>query len=70
MMKMLKHIKMYCRDHINDNSVYMLVDLKEILTKIHFCTPPELLALIYTTYTQHTDFIFSPNLVPSKVSRQ
>ena len=42
----------------------MLVILKEILTKMYFCMPSKLSAPFYTTYAQHTDFIFGPNLVP------
>ena len=41
----------------------MLVKVKEILTKIHFVCPQTLVP-IYTTSTQHTDFIFCPNLAP------
>ena len=46
----------------------MLVELKEILTKIHFCMPPNLLVPIYTTVTQYTDFIFIHKVSPPKVS--
>ena len=31
---------------------------------MYFCMPPELSVPFSTTYTQHTDFIFGPNLVP------
>ena len=48
----------------------MLVELKEILTKICFCMP-QILAPFYTIYTHHTDFLSGPNLSPfSKVYRQ
>ena len=65
MLKMPTHLKnTHCIDHINEEYVQMLVQLKEILNKIHFCMPPELSAPIYTTSTQHTDFIPGPNLAP------
>ena len=44
----------------------MLVIIKEILTKMYICTPPKFSVPFYTTYTQHTDFIFGPNLVSPK----
>ena len=61
---------MHCTDHRKKtNYVQMLVELKEILTTMYFCTPPELLVPIYTTYTQHADFILA-QVGPPKVSRQ
>ena len=33
---------------------------------MYFCMPPKHLVPFSTTYTQHTDFIFGPNLVPPK----
>ena len=67
---MVHYVKTHSTDYINENYVHMLVQLKEILTKMYFCMPPELSAPIYTTLTQYTDFIFGQNLVTSKVSRQ
>ena len=48
----------------------LLVKIKEILTKATFSYAPKLLAPFYTTYIQHTDLTFGPNLVPTKVPRQ
>ena len=44
----------------------MLVIIKEILTKNVFLYTPKLLVPFYTTYTQHADFLFGPNLVPAR----
>ena len=66
MQKTIKYIKSHCTDHIKIDYVHMLVIIKEILAKNVFSYVPELLAAFYTTYTQHTDFPFGPNLVHSK----
>ena len=48
--------------------VQRLVITIKITTKMYFRTPPELSAPFFTTYTQHTDFIFCTNLAPSSKS--
>ena len=35
---------------------------------MYFCMPPKLSVPFSTTYTQHTDFIFCPNLAPTPQS--
>ena len=45
--------------------VQRLVIIIKVTTKIYFCTPPKLLVPFSTTSTQHTDFIFCPNLAPT-----
>ena len=50
--RMLKCIKIHCTDHINENYVQMLVELKEISNEMHVYKPPEISAPIYTTFTQ------------------
>ena len=37
-----------------------------ILPKMYFCMPPNFWPPFYTTSTQHTDFLFGPNLVSPK----
>ena len=44
--------------------VQRLVIIVKITTKMYFCMPPKLSVPFSTTSTQHTDFIFCPNLAP------
>ena len=64
--KHLHILKAYCTDHIKTHNVLMLVIIKEILTKNVFLYAIKFSAPFYTTYTQHTDFLFGPNLVTQK----
>ena len=58
--------KPHCVDHINEEYVQLLVNIKEILTKTTFSFGLQTFSPFYTTYTQHTDFIFGPNVVPQR----
>ena len=64
--KHLNILKTHCKGHINEKYVQMLVKIKEILNKTTFSYAPKLLVPLYTTYTQHTNFISGPNLVPPR----
>ena len=48
--------------------VQRLVIIVKITTKMYFHMPPKLLVPFSTTFTQHIDFIFCPNLAPHSQS--